>query len=177
MRSGGRKLAVFLSGALLILAVLFGLGLVGVVIGGFILGSGALGTGPILADLTAEGASPASIVVTLVSVAALGMGSALILVLLLRRVLRRVAHGEPFHRSNPRDLQLIAALLAFMEVAGFFIFLVLPRFLALPAEIAKEMRTEFSFDLTSWFSILVVLVLAEVFREGARLRAEAELTV
>jgi hypothetical protein len=33
------------------------------------------------------------------------------------------------------------------------------------------------FNLTIWFAVLVVLVLAEVFREGARLRREAELTI
>jgi hypothetical protein len=39
----------------------------------------------------------------------------------------------------------------------------------------KDVRPDFS--LTSWFSVLVVFVLAEVFREGARLRREAELTI
>jgi hypothetical protein len=34
-----------------------------------------------------------------------------------------------------------------------------------------------SISLSGWFSILVVFVLAEVFREGARLRREAELTI
>ena len=34
-----------------------------------------------------------------------------------------------------------------------------------------------NFNLTAWFSVLVVFVLAEVFREGARLRREAELTI
>jgi hypothetical protein len=38
-------------------------------------------------------------------------------------------------------------------------------------------RSEPNFNLTSWFSVLVVFVLAEVFREGARLRREAELTI
>ena len=32
-------------------------------------------------------------------------------------------------------------------------------------------------NLTAWFAILVVFVLAEVFREGARLRQDAELTI
>jgi hypothetical protein len=32
-------------------------------------------------------------------------------------------------------------------------------------------------ELTPWFSVVVVFVLAEVFREGARLRREAELTI
>jgi hypothetical protein len=32
-------------------------------------------------------------------------------------------------------------------------------------------------SLTTWFAVLVIFVLAEVFREGARLRGEAELTI
>ena len=32
-------------------------------------------------------------------------------------------------------------------------------------------------NLSGWFAVLVVFVLAEVFREGARLRTEAELTI
>jgi hypothetical protein len=34
-----------------------------------------------------------------------------------------------------------------------------------------------SINLTTWFAVLVIVVLAEVFREGARLRGEAELTI
>jgi hypothetical protein len=41
-----------------------------------------------------------------------------------------------------------------------------------------EVRTiEASLNLTTWFAVLVIFVLAEVFREGARLRNEAELTI
>ena len=32
-------------------------------------------------------------------------------------------------------------------------------------------------SITAWFAVLVIFVLAEVFREGARLRNEAELTI
>jgi hypothetical protein len=35
----------------------------------------------------------------------------------------------------------------------------------------------FSISLSGWFAILAVFVLAEVFREGARLRSDAELTI
>jgi hypothetical protein len=38
-------------------------------------------------------------------------------------------------------------------------------------------KAEPNLSLTAWFSVLVVFVLAEVFREGARLRREAELTI
>jgi hypothetical protein len=40
-----------------------------------------------------------------------------------------------------------------------------------------QTKVEPNFSLTAWFSVLVVFVLAEVFREGARLRREAELTI
>jgi hypothetical protein len=33
------------------------------------------------------------------------------------------------------------------------------------------------FDLSTWTSILVLIVLAEVFREGARLREDQDLTI
>ena len=33
------------------------------------------------------------------------------------------------------------------------------------------------FNPTSWFAVLIVFVLAEVFREGARPRHESELTI
>ena len=32
-------------------------------------------------------------------------------------------------------------------------------------------------SFTTWFAVLVIVVLAEIFREGARLRGEAELTI
>jgi len=40
-----------------------------------------------------------------------------------------------------------------------------------------EVRPTGGVSLTAWFAVLVVFVLAEVFREGARLRREAELTI
>jgi hypothetical protein len=41
----------------------------------------------------------------------------------------------------------------------------------------QEVRPAGGVSLTAWFAVLVVFVLAEVFREGARLRREAELTI
>ena len=42
---------------------------------------------------------------------------------------------------------------------------------------AHETQLAGGLNLTTWFAVLVVFVLAEVFREGARLRREAELTI
>ena len=38
-------------------------------------------------------------------------------------------------------------------------------------------NVELSFNLSTWGSILILIVLAEVFREGARLKEEQELTI
>ena len=55
---------------------------------------------------------------------------------------------------------------------GRYVFSGMARWLAPKTKVIDD-----SFTLTAWFSVLVVFVLAEVFREGARLRREAELTI
>ncbi len=95
---------------------------------------------------------------------------ACLLLLRLRAVLRTVEGGEPFHPSNPGNLRQIALLLASIEIVrvGTQLFLL-------------DLSVSVAADVDGWvvsaMSVLIVFVLAEVFREGARLRAEAELTV
>lgn len=91
----------------------------------------------------------------------------LLLTLRLRDVLRTVAKGEPFHPDNPRRLRLVALFLAAVSAIN----------LAADILVKTNPDERADFDLTAWISVLIVFVLAEVFREGARLRAEAELTV
>ena len=42
---------------------------------------------------------------------------------------------------------------------------------------ASQAKIHGGVNLTTWFAVLVIIVLAEVFREGARLRRDAELTI
>ena len=79
--------------------------------------------------------------------------------------------GDPFHPENVRRLRVIGLVLAGLEIGRYVVYGV--GMWALPG--AEITRPEFS--PTAWFSVLVVFVLAEVFREGARLRREAELTI
>lgn len=88
----------------------------------------------------------------------------------LRRVLRRVASGQPFHQQTPPDLRVIAVLLALLELVWL-----LGRVLL--AMLPEPLHQDFDFTISGWLSVFIVFVLAEVFREGARLRADAELTV
>lgn len=92
----------------------------------------------------------------------------------LRRVFQTLTRGDPFHPQNGRRLRQIGFALAFIELvdqlAPDLVFALLP-------EGVGPRQFGLSFDFTAWFSVAVVLVLGEVFREGARLRREAELTI
>lgn len=107
------------------------------------------------------------------SLAAFAVYSAgfLIVVVRLREIFVTLATGDPFHPANVARLRIVGLALAGLAVADAVGRTVVASIVARSPEI------KFSGDLTPWFSVLVVFVLAEVFREGARLRHEAELTI
>lgn len=92
----------------------------------------------------------------------------------LRRIFATLIAGDPFQPDNVRRLRIIGFTLMGMVLLGY----VVPPIMAAVARDLTE-RADFSvgFNPTTWFAVLVVFVLAEVFREGARLRHEAELTI
>jgi hypothetical protein len=118
-------------------------------------GAEDLPKGPLLAGAVASGA--------------VYVGGILMIVARLRRMFATLTAGDPFHPDNVRRLRFIAAVLAGLEI-GRYVF----RSIAMALQVGDK---GLGFTLTSWFSVLVVLVLAEVFREGARLRRDAELTI
>jgi hypothetical protein len=103
---------------------------------------------------------------------ALLSGGWMVIVERLRRVFATLTAGDPFHPDNVRRLRVVGLVLAALEI-GNYIFAGLAKWLA--PDITSF--SERSFSLSAWFPVLVVFVLAEVFREGARLRREAELTI
>lgn len=90
----------------------------------------------------------------------------------LRRVFRTLTLGDPFQPENVSRLRQIGWILAVVTTgvwAGQMLVSRLARGIMDPPSL---------FNLvTPAFSVLVVFVLAEVFREGARLRRESELTI
>ncbi|WP_421736201.1 DUF2975 domain-containing protein [Caulobacter sp.] len=102
---------------------------------------------------------------------ALLLGGWMVIVERLRRIFATLTAGDPFHPDNVRRLRVVGLILAGLEV-GRYIFSGMAHWLAPNNKVIDD-----SFTLTAWFSVLVVFVLAEVFREGARLRREAELTI
>lgn len=95
----------------------------------------------------------------------------LVIVERVRKIFATLTAGDPFHPDNVTRLRVIGLMLAGLEL-GRYAFRAAAAWM-LPGE--NELSEGFS--LTPWFSVLVVFVLAEVFREGARLRREAELTI
>jgi Protein of unknown function (DUF2975) len=103
--------------------------------------------------------------------ASLYLGGTQVIVLSLRRIFMTLTAGDPFHPHNVNRLRLVGAMLGGLELLRYAVW-------ASSAWLLPGVsRTEPNLNLTAWFSVLVVFVLAEVFREGARLRREAELTI
>jgi hypothetical protein len=98
-------------------------------------------------------------------------GALIVIINRLRRVFETLIQGDPFRSQNVARLRLIGLGLIALEGLGYLVHL------AAGVVLASRSRSDLSINLTAWFAILVVFVLAEVFREGARLRDEAELTI
>jgi hypothetical protein len=103
--------------------------------------------------------------------AELSLIGVIVIVQRLRRIFGAMTAGDPFHPDNVRRLRVIALVLALIEVNGY-LFGALDHF-----ALGSRHAPGFNLNLTSWFAVLVIVVLAEVFREGARLRRDAELTI
>lgn len=90
----------------------------------------------------------------------------------VRRIFMTLTAGDPFHPDNVARLRSIGFALAALELINYVTNLV-------SGWVFRDQfkSVHFPFNPTAWFAVLVVFVLAEVFREGARLRREAELTI
>jgi hypothetical protein len=103
------------------------------------------------------------------------LAGAIVIVTRLRRIFQTLVMGDPFHPGNVRRLHTIGIALAALEL-GRYAFAVIVHMFAHDLGLTKTPPGG-GVNLTTWFSVLVIVVLAEVFREGARLRGEAELTI
>ena len=110
-------------------------------------------------------------IVSALTSAALYLAGVLVIVGSLRRIFMTLTAGDPFHPDTVARLRLIGLMLAALELGRYAVWAVS---MWLVADLTRKEPTR---SLTAWFSVLVVFVLAEVFREGARLRREAELTI
>ncbi|MBQ1543433.1 DUF2975 domain-containing protein [Caulobacter sp. CCUG 60055] len=148
-------------------AVLIGFIASGVLVANPDLLKGAITINGEVTELSQRGPS----VMGAIAAGGLYVGGVLIIVGRLRRIFATLIAGDPFQPDNVRRLRVIGVMLALLELSRYVV-------AGLFAWLAPGVnKADAGVSLTAWFAVLVVFVLAEVFREGARLRREAELTI
>ncbi len=104
---------------------------------------------------------------------------ALLVISRLRLIFHTLINGDPFVPENAVHLRVVWVTLAVWEVLRMVFSS--GTFLALSASgqdpHAAGLRGELNINAGLWLAVAVLIVLAEVFREGARLRAEHKLTI
>lgn len=98
----------------------------------------------------------------------------LVIVKQLRDICKTLVTGDPFVPKNARRLRIIWIAVASGEVLRLCSTFIISRISQGTEEIpvvATDLR------IYVWFMVLALIILAEVFREGARMRQDAKLTV
>jgi hypothetical protein len=110
--------------------------------------------------------------------AGVGVAAALIIVDRLRRLFHSFTSNAPFERANATHLRVIWITMLAAELSRYAISaLVVGLVLAYGRPEGVTLNVEPSVNLSTWAAILVLVVLAEVFAEGARMREEQDLTI
>jgi len=90
----------------------------------------------------------------------------LFVLLILKKIVRTLIDGDPFVVENISRVRLMWVLIAASEVVRIIFMNI-----SMPNEITLDIRPG------TWFAVFVVAALAEIFRHGAELRRDAELTI
>ena len=118
------------------------------------------------------------VVVPALLIGAVAIGGALMIVWRLKKLFDSFCSGEPFRKENADHLRAIWIIMLSIEIARYLLLALTGVLLAaFGGPIADTVEFEFKFDISTWASIFILVVLAEVFREGARLKEEQELTI
>jgi Protein of unknown function (DUF2975) len=127
-------------------------------------------------DVGGDHGWPAAIPALLAGVITVGGG--LIIVGRLRKLFAGFSSGEPFRREYATHLRVIWITMMVMELSRYALLALMGGLLATfgdPVDTDATLRVQV--NISAWLSIFVLIVLAEVFREGARLKEEQELTI
>jgi hypothetical protein len=105
------------------------------------------------------------------------IAGSLMIVWRLRKLFDSFSSGEPFRRENANHLRAIWIIMTVIELSRYVLLALTGAVLGLFGGPEVHASYTFNIDLSTWGSILILIVLAEVFREGARLKEEQELTI
>lgn len=143
-------------------------------------GDGRVGdTGNFSVTYDAPGGATWPVVVPALLIGGVAVGGSLIIVWRLRRLFEAFTSGDPFRRENAQHLRVIWITMLAVEVSRYLLMaLAGVLILNFGGPSVSDINISITGErITTWGSILIVIVLAEVFREGARLKEEQELTI
>ncbi|MEE9273477.1 MAG: DUF2975 domain-containing protein [Robiginitomaculum sp.] len=104
------------------------------------------------------------------------IGALLIIIKQLRRICHTLLLGDPFVPENARRLRIIWIAVAVAEAFRLLSGVIIPH-VHKTTQAAKVSTVTLEPRFYVWFLVLALMVLAEVFREGTRLRYEQKLTI
>jgi hypothetical protein len=93
----------------------------------------------------------------------------------LRRVVASASVGDPFNEANAMDLVRVAWLLLGVDVIDALIKPVV--YLLAPTAVRVKVHDLVHISVTGLFAVLLIFVLAQVFRRGSDMRAELAGTI
>ncbi len=91
----------------------------------------------------------------------------------LRQILSTLAAGDPFVPENGPRLMRIAFAIGLVELARYATIILLNSFV----DLGTDQPLRLSINLAAWAAVIALFVLAQVFREGSRLREEEKMTI
>lgn len=161
-----------------VVLAIFWLAIITGVVGALAIGLGVLGSlngGAItlpFGEVTADGYSATQFVTAFIGLVVFAGGIAFVCGQ-LRRILTTLAEGDPFVPENAPRLMRIAMALGLIEVIRNCVVLI---FVA-AGMLGQGVGAKFTINPALWGAVIVLLILAQVFKEGTRLREEEKMTI
>ena len=148
----------------LIAFLLIGAGLIGSLNGGAVKVPGM--------ETYVDGVKPGQFVAGLAGLVVFAPGI-IYVCLQLRRILSTLADGDPFVPENGPRLTRIAIAIGLVELGSYVTVILLNAFV----DLGTDQPVRLSINLAAWAAVVALFILAQVFREGTRLRDEEKMTI
>lgn len=141
-------------------------------------GRGHINSPGVDAEFTMDSSMAWQLVLPALLSALIAITGGLIIVRRLKKLFASFRSAEPFRKENATHLRVIWMTMIGIELSRYVLMAVTGGLIAAFGEPAgTDWEFKVNINLMTWAAILVLIVLAEVFREGARLREEQELTI
>jgi hypothetical protein len=106
------------------------------------------------------------------------IAAGLVIVDRLKRLLANFSSGEPFQKGNAGHVRAIWVSLLAIELSRYAAAGAVAGLVAMTGQPLQDgVRVGFSVSLSAWAAIIALIILAEVFEVGARMREEQDLTI